>query len=46
MLKLEDLLELARNNEADLTAPMQTFSFGFKIQIGGNPFDGRGKSVA
>ena len=35
VLKLEDLLELARNNEADLTAPIQTFSLpGSKIQIG------------
>ena len=38
VLKLEDLLELARNNEADLTAPIQTFSLpGSKIEIGDEP---------
>ena len=38
VLKLEDLLELARIHEADLTAPVQTFSLpGSKIEIGDEP---------
>ena len=38
VLKLEDLSELARNFEADLTAPIQTFSLpGCEIEIGDEP---------
>jgi len=38
LLKFEDFLELVRNYESDLTAPIQTFSLpGSKIEIGDEP---------
>ena len=38
VLKLEDLLELARSHEADLIAPVETFSLrDTKIEIGDEP---------